>query len=106
MADPRFYDNRGPFTLVDVCARASATLPDDADAAHPIADLATLDGAGPQHLTFRTSKSDGVVELSRAGWCFVGDGEQLSLRSAKPTLIVCHSVQHAFAAAASLFYPE
>jgi UDP-3-O-[3-hydroxymyristoyl] glucosamine N-acyltransferase len=106
MADPRFYDNRGPFTLAEVCAHASATPPVDADAAHPIADLATLEGAGPQHLTFCLAKGEGTVESSRAGWCFVAEDAEISVRSGKSTRIVCHSVQRAFAAAASLFYPR
>ena len=33
MADPRFYDNRGPFTLAEICSTAGATLPQDVDGA-------------------------------------------------------------------------
>ena len=52
MADPRFYDNRGPFTLGDVCKAVGAALPSNADAAAKIQDIASLAGAGPDHLTF------------------------------------------------------
>ena len=45
MADPRFYDNRGPFTLGDVCKAVDAVLPADADASARIQDIASLAGA-------------------------------------------------------------
>ncbi len=31
MADPRFYDNRGPFSLADICEAAGAVMPQNAD---------------------------------------------------------------------------
>ena len=104
MADPRFYDNRGPFTLAEVCARAGTCAPEGADGRDLVADLAGLEGAGHRHLTFCAGKNDPALETSAAGWCFIGrDGRPLSVT---PRLIVCDSVQHAFAAAAALFYPE
>lgn len=105
MADPRFYDNRGPFSLAQVCARAGAVVSDDADGAAWIADLAGLEGAGPGHLTFCTGEGNTDLAACRAGWCFVAHGAP-TRQSAGPHLIACDSVQLAFAAAATLFYPE
>ncbi len=34
MADPRFYDNRGPFTLAEFCAGVNLPLAQDADRPH------------------------------------------------------------------------
>lgn len=104
MADPRFYDNRGPFTLAQICSRVGIAVPAGADASDSVADLAGLEGAGPCHLTFCTEDSEPALERCRAGWCFVGLGTETS-PSAGPRLMVCDSVQHAFAAAAALFYP-
>jgi len=108
MADPRFYDNRGPFTLAEVAKAAGAALPAHADAEARIHDLASLTGAGPDHLTFFAGGAyGGELAQTGAGFCFV------PLKSAKPlairagcTAIPHASVQHAFAAAARLFYPQ
>ena len=108
MADPRFYDNRGPFTLAVVCSRAQAALPPGLDPASVISDLASLDGAGPDHLTFCTAKDPlAAIARSQAGYCFVDAGTTNTLTAALQThLIGCGSVQQTFAAAARLFYPK
>lgn len=107
MADPRFYDNRGPFAAADICACADVVLPDGIESDSIVEDLATPEGAGPAHLTFWTAKA-GVAALaaSRAGFCFVEGRLQPSPNPDGPRLLVCTSVQHAFARAAGLFYPE
>jgi UDP-3-O-[3-hydroxymyristoyl] glucosamine N-acyltransferase len=110
MADPRFYDNRGPFTLAEVCVSARAPLPPGSDGAAKILDLASLAGAGPQQLTFFSGAGASLTaELARtsAGFCFVpaNSNKAFEMRVGL-TAIPCESVQHAFAAAARLFYPE
>jgi UDP-3-O-[3-hydroxymyristoyl] glucosamine N-acyltransferase len=110
MADPRFYDNRGPFSLAEIGAAAGIALPDGIDGALRVLDLASLSGAGPDHLTFFSGvgeKNRAELAQSDAGFCFVPN------KTAKPlqcrvgmTAIAVPSVQHAFAAAARLFYPE
>jgi UDP-3-O-[3-hydroxymyristoyl] glucosamine N-acyltransferase len=107
MADPRFYDNCGPFTLAEVCARVHASMPDGVDPSSVIADLATLPGAGPQHLTFCTAKKAAeALADTGAGFCLIEASVDLPSAGAGPCLLVCKSVQSAFAAAARLFYPE
>lgn len=106
MADPRFYDNRGPFTLADVCAAASTAVPEGADGERTIADLATLEGAGPDHLSFCNPENMAALARSQAGHCFAGNGVEPRTDAETPRLIACGSVLHAFAAAARLFYPE
>jgi UDP-3-O-[3-hydroxymyristoyl] glucosamine N-acyltransferase len=108
MADPRFYDNRGPFTLAQICAGAGAALPPGADGTRQVDDVASLDGAGPPHLTFFSGDGSGAAfAASAAGFCFV---PALSARPRVPpsgmTAIGCTSVLHAFAAAAGMFYPD
>jgi len=108
MADPRFYDNRGPYTLAAICAKALAAVPQGADGAAMIDDLASLSGATATHLSFFTGEHI-AAEFSQtaAGFCFI------PAKTAKPlsppthlVTIPCASVQHAFAAAAELFYPQ
>ncbi|HEX4078199.1 MAG TPA: UDP-3-O-(3-hydroxymyristoyl)glucosamine N-acyltransferase [Rhizomicrobium sp.] len=107
MADPRFYNNRGPFTLAEVCARVSAFIPDGVDPSSAVADLATLPGAGSQHLTFCAAKKAAeALTVSRAGYCFIDASQDVPPTGSGPCLLICQSVQSAFAAAARLFYPE
>ena len=107
MADPRFYDNRGPFTLAEVCARARATCrPDGRRPGEAIADLASFGGRRPATSDILRREGPKRTRRSQAGWCFVGRRGDIRDRAVGPPLIVCPSVQHAFAAAALLFYPE
>jgi UDP-3-O-[3-hydroxymyristoyl] glucosamine N-acyltransferase len=108
MADPRFYDNRGPYTLAEVCARAAVALPTGADGSAKIDDLASLSGASATHLTFFTGESARTEFLqTAAGFCFVPAKTTKPLRPPQHLVTIpCVSVQHAFAAAADLFYPE
>ena len=110
MADPRFYDNRGPFTLAEVCAKIGAAVPGGADGSARIDDVASLTGAGPPHLTLFAGGNAGE-DFSRtgAGFCLVpvAAGKDKAVAApAKTILIPCTSVKHAFAEAAAMFYPE
>ena len=106
MADPRFYDNRGPFTLADVCAHSGVELPVGADGSARIFDLATLEGAGSQHLAFCAGKpAYDALARTKAGFCFVS--KDAAARTPAGTVgLPCASPQHAFTAALNLFYPE
>ena len=107
MADPRFYDNRGPHNLAGICARLGVALPESADPAFMVADLAGLEGAGPSHLSFFSGGRDRAASFatSRAGVCLVP--KKFSGSAPPGTILVpVESVPHAFAVAAVLFYPE
>ena len=113
MADPRFYRNQGPFTLGALCEKAGIALPDGVDGAVPIADLASLDGAGPAHLSFFSGGREMAASFTttHAGYCLVPDktdGKKAKRPAApaKTVLLPCASVAHAFAAIANLFYPD
>src|SRR5271154_2241910 len=107
MADPRFYENRGPFSLAAICRGADAVLPGGADPERQVSDLASLTGAGPGQLTFfagGNALKDNFLQ-SRAGFCLV------PAKGAPPapdgmTLLAVASVPHAWASIAALFYPE
>lgn len=109
MADSRFYDNCGPFTLAEICAKTGTPLPEGADGQLRIDDVASLSGAGPSHLSFFTAArgSADLLAVSKAGVVLV---PQKVARGYEPpkgaVLLPCPSVQHAFAAVARLFYPD
>src|SRR4051812_9048387 len=106
MADPRFYRNRGPFRLDHLCAAAGIALPQGADGAALVADLASLDGAGPRHLSFHAGGRElkEAFAASHAGFCLVPEGADFEA-PAGTVLLAASSVSHAFAAIAALFYP-
>ena len=108
MADPRFYDNRGPHNLAGICARVGTEVPDGADPARMIEDLAGLEGAGPSHLTFYSGGRDmaPAFQTSRAGVCLVPRKSASAKVPDGMVLLPVASVPHAFATVAAQFYPE
>ena len=104
MADPRFYRNQGPFRVAEACAKLGVPTPAHAEAV--IADVASLDGAGPQHLSFFSGAREQKEAFgrSKAGFCLVPDGTQGG--TGQMVLLPVKSVGHAHAAAAFLFYPD
>jgi len=107
MADPRFYDNRGPFSLRRVCEAVGAGTTEGPAADALIHDIADLEGAGPQHLTFFTGAKTAEKQFTgtRAGFCLIA-GNEIRAVPKDCIAVACASVPHAFAAAAALFYPE
>lgn len=107
MADPRFFDNRGPFTLAELCAKLAVSVPDGADGAAHIEDVASLGGAVAAHLTFFTGERPVPDFLqSRAGFCLVKAKAMDIDAPAGMVRIVVPSVEHAFAAVCEIFYPD
>ncbi|MGH6827792.1 MAG: UDP-3-O-(3-hydroxymyristoyl)glucosamine N-acyltransferase [Rhizomicrobium sp.] len=108
MADPRFYANCGPFTVAEICRALSIEPPPQADKDARIADIASLAGAGPPHLTFFSGDREAVNEFRRtkAGFCLVAQNRNPAGAPADVRLLAVASVPHAFALAAALFYPQ
>jgi len=107
MADPRFYDNRGPFTLAEICARSGSSLPAGAHGNARIADLASLDGAGPEHLAYCVGgRASRELAVSHAGYCFIGPKVKAESVPQGTIAIAAADAGVAFASAAAMFYPE
>lgn len=104
MADPRFFENRGPFDVRTLCEAAGLRLPEGADPAAVVFDVAGLTQAAPTHLSFyvgERAKHD--LAETRAGWCIVGAKDVTSPPRATVAL-AANSVPLAFAAVARKFY--
>lgn len=90
-------------------ARSWAHLPEGADGGWLVEDVASMAGAGATHLTFFSgaTKDTGQLAQSQAGYVLIPakSSRPFALRGGAVGL-ACGSVQHAFAAAARLFYPE
>jgi UDP-3-O-[3-hydroxymyristoyl] glucosamine N-acyltransferase len=112
MADPRFFENHGPFTLAQICEKAGIAVPAGADAGLLLHDLADLAGAGPQHLTFFSGAAPlrEAFAAARAGACFVADVSSPRSRQrpdapAGMILLEVPAIGPAFATIAAMFYP-
>ena len=108
MADPRFYDNRGPFSLGEVCAKIGVAVPDGLDPALKLDDVARLSGAIASHLSFFLGdKLSAAFAQTTAGVVLVSSKAFVKLTPPDGTVLIAVSqVQHAFAAVAEMLYPD
>ena len=74
MTQRTFFKRPSPVTLVDLAALTGAQLADEARADRLIAGAASLDRAGPAHLTFCENKKYAAqLEQTHAGACLVNE---------------------------------
>lgn len=105
MADPRFFDNVGPFRLDDLAALTGATLSAPEQAGKMIADVAPLDRAVENHLSFIDNiKYKSQFASTRAGACFAAPA-LAGMAPAGTVLLLTPTPYKAYALAAQLFYP-
>lgn len=121
MADPRFFSNRGPFTLGELAARCGAKLDQGAAPAHLvqdrlnqgklnqdrlIQDVAPLETAGPDELSFIDNPAYlPAFRTSAAGACIVAAKHAAQARPGMP-LLISDQPYRAYALAAQAFYPD
>lgn len=106
MADPRFFDNRGPFRLAELCARSGLDCPGGSAEAF-VYDVAGLSQAGAQHLSFfEGTRARQDFQSTKAGWCLVRGVPSLRPLPPATILITAPSIARVFATMASAFYPE
>ncbi|MFM9862667.1 MAG: UDP-3-O-(3-hydroxymyristoyl)glucosamine N-acyltransferase [Micropepsaceae bacterium] len=104
MADPRFFDNAGPFSLARVTGLTGGKLA--RDSALSITDVGALDSAGPDHLSYCEGvKFRGALERTKAGAILVAEAVLASVPSTA-VAIVCPQPSLAFAKVASELYPS
>jgi UDP-3-O-[3-hydroxymyristoyl] glucosamine N-acyltransferase len=108
MADPRFFENLGPFTLAQICEKAGVAVPAGAGGAREFFDLADLGGADSRHLTFFSGNfaRREAFTASRAGACLVAAKGKRPDAPQGMIVLESDSVSNAFAAVAAMFYPE
>ncbi|MBV8889931.1 MAG: UDP-3-O-(3-hydroxymyristoyl)glucosamine N-acyltransferase [Alphaproteobacteria bacterium] len=106
MADPRFFDRAGPFSLGALAALSGARLSRPHDGGRLFSDVAPLETAGPNDVAFLdNSKYIDAFAQSLAGAAFVD--EKWAAR-APPGMALLLSAQpyKAYARAAQAFYPD
>ena len=106
MADPRFFDNAGPFALSALAEIAEAELSDGAEAARQFSDVAPLDTAGPDDISFFDNRRYlGQFVESKAGACIVAP-EFAERAPAGMQLLVTPRPYRGYAKVAQAFYPQ
>jgi len=106
MTQPTFFKRPSPVTLADLAALTGAELADASSADRLMTGVASLDRAGPRHLTFCEAKKYAAqLEQTYAGACFVSERLEASvpahvavLRAAEP--------YRAFVTAMRALYPD
>lgn len=105
MADPRFFQRAGPFTLGDLAARCGARLADPAQAGRSVMDVAPLDQAGADQLAFLdNAKYADAFSATRAGACILHE-KHAALAPAGVALLFSGKPYLSYARAAQAFYP-
>lgn len=106
MADQRFFKNAGPFTLGVLAEMTGAALSDPAAAGKGVVDLAPLQDAKDDQLSFLDNKKyTAIFAATKAGACFVRP-EQSKAAPAGTVCLLHKNPYKAYAIAAQAFYPE
>jgi UDP-3-O-[3-hydroxymyristoyl] glucosamine N-acyltransferase len=105
MADPRFFDRKGPFTLAQLAEASGAEIAAGADPERLLIDVAPLDVAGPDEVTFLDNRRYvDAFARSAAGAAFVNPS-QAARAPAGMALLLTPEPYKAYARAAWTFYP-
>jgi UDP-3-O-[3-hydroxymyristoyl] glucosamine N-acyltransferase len=106
MADPRFFTVAGPFRLADLASIAGASLTNPADGGRVLKDVAPLDQAGPDDITFLDNRRYlDAFAASRAGACVIL-AAHVERAPAGMALLLSDAPYMAFAKIARAFYPR
>jgi UDP-3-O-[3-hydroxymyristoyl] glucosamine N-acyltransferase len=106
MADRRFFTVAGPFTVAELAARTGAAIGGAGESSRILTDVAPLDTAGPDHLTFfDNAKYLDVFRATAAGAAFVHPN-RAGVAPKSLTLLMTPAPYRAYAIAAQAFYPE
>jgi len=106
VADARFFFRAGPFTLARIAKVVGGCLADADQGELEIEDIAPLEEAGAEHLSFLDNKRYlDALSKSEAGACLIAPD---IAERAPPgmALVLCPEPYLAFALAARLFYPS
>src|SRR5205814_3318184 len=105
MTDHRFFDRVGPYSLDELAALSGARLWGEAGGERVFSDVAPLETAGPDDVTFLDNrKYIDAFTRSRAGAAFV-DEQMVGRAPAGMALLIAGDPYKAYARAAQAFYP-
>lgn len=106
MADPRFFSVKGPFTVAELAEIGSARLYAEEDSGTVIRDVAPLDTAGPDDISFFDNpRYLDAFGRTGAGACLVHPRHR-DHAPERPALLLTETPYLAYALVARAFYPE
>ncbi|MBV8537843.1 MAG: UDP-3-O-(3-hydroxymyristoyl)glucosamine N-acyltransferase, partial [Alphaproteobacteria bacterium] len=106
MADPRFFPSAGPFTLARLAEIAGAKLGGRAAADATFRDVASLEAAGPDEVSFLDNRLYmAEFQASRAGACLVHP-DLAGRAPSEMALLLTEAPYKAYALIARAFHPE
>ncbi len=106
MADPKFFDRAGPVTLGQLAEMTGAKLSEGSDPDYEIHDVAALDTAGENDISFFDNKKyRDQFRNTRAGACLVSP-EMAGEAPEGVHLLITPFPYKAYAHTAQFFYPE
>lgn len=106
MADERFFTKQGPKTLREICEISGASIHHNADPDKVIDDLAPLDSADGDKLSFFDNvKYKEQFKATKAGACFVSEGA-IKFAPDNVVLLISDAPYKAYALTAQAFYPD
>lgn len=106
MADPRFFERKGPHSLSALATLSGADLADPESAGMLIEDVGPLEDAGPSVLSFLDNiRYKDSFRATRAGACVVAPKMAAFARPGMP-LLVSPNPYKAYALIAQAFYPD
>lgn len=106
MPDSRFFKRAAAISVVDLAQIAGAALGSGSDSGRMIEDVAPLDKAGPEHISFLDNpKYKESFTQTKAGACIVS--EEMA-RQAPPGMVtlITKTPYKAYALVAQAFYPD
>jgi UDP-3-O-[3-hydroxymyristoyl] glucosamine N-acyltransferase len=105
MADPRFFDNCGPFTLAELASLCDGELADQADGPKTVSDVGSIqDSDGATIVFVREKRFISALEESDAGACVIHSKFQ-DLVPDHVAQVYADDPERAFAKIAHAFYP-
>jgi UDP-3-O-[3-hydroxymyristoyl] glucosamine N-acyltransferase len=106
MADPRFFSVAGPFTVAELAARIGAEIAGAGERDRIIKDVAPLEGAGPEHVTFLDNRKYLAAFRRTGAGCAIVHPDFAGQAPAGVTLLLTKTPYRGYALAAQAFYPE
>ncbi|KZD07189.1 UDP-3-O-(3-hydroxymyristoyl)glucosamine N-acyltransferase [Oceanibaculum pacificum] len=106
MADPRFFLTTPPKTLAELAGIAEAKLADGTNPDQLIADVATLETAGPEHIAFIANRRYVRAFTESKAGAFLVEPTLVERAPAGMAVLVCDKPRRAFARIAAAFHPE
>lgn len=106
MADARFFDRAAPKTLGELATVSGAEIGSGSDSGRLIHDVAALDKAGADDITFLdNAKYRDAFKVTTAGACIVSP-DMVEFAPAGVSLLVTKTPYKTYAYVAQAFYPE